>query len=972
MASGPFGHLVVVVAQTAVTTLITPAGDTGAGADTQSIAVTFTQTGTGAGVDGQTVITGLGAMVNQADTGSGGTGTQTVAASFTQPDTGSGADSQSITVTRTQTDTGSGASGQTVTVIGTSVSSADTGSGTSNQTVIVSKTGADTGVGSSTQTVTASLSLETIPAGWSFLMLLGGTTGLPNPPTGPLPPVPMPPVVLPPPVKYTVVVKPAPKCGQWLVSFIEASTGRSRIVVPVDATSGTARRELSRSSTASVEIDKQLAGETCCALLSDIEAAAWAWEIRLDRHTPGGGVRDSQEPAWIGPVIGAFEQPRAGTIQVTAQDRSASWSGLPIFQTIDTTAYPVDATIYAGAVLRQANQLANAALGVGILSAPAGDIGRLALASEYPMVADEMAALTQFMDWAVVGRVCWLMGHGIDGNPTILQGDMWENGGPGIEVRGGDYGSHVVIVASNNIVGLYPPGPVTVPTDQFAPLGIRILKYSASSITSQYDANVLARKVWNAVHRLPVYAVTGQAGSLSDQFPGDPDVDLIPGRAWIIAPTEGCFDARSVQRLSSVEFAWTKGLETGVTVDMLPDDPNTIIGGYVNIIPDPPTIKFLTAILDAVVLTWTGPPSVHAYDIEVSTTGYVFTPVTTVTNDDLTLTYPTMVPVMMRVRSVAAGGASDWVYSELVDPVHDLTGPGPVINVTWRPEGFYGRMVVHGVLPSDPDVRKLQIKVTGFTSLPSPAFSITEDTVVPGAVFEYAWQGAQGDRPAIEIVTFDSLGNPSEGQTFDYVEILPEAFYIDPNDVAIFNWSQFIATGQTFRTDEGFDGDKLVTGTSDGYPNIAFIYYNDEIVDCVTHTGRTVTQVTFETWRLAPPDPPETPPLNYGADAAIPIRVWYHDGRVQTEFPVIYDDGDNVVSTGMIRNGWSSTQVTLPPTWLTHFVDGTARGIALDWLDYTSTDPNNPGSFFVRLADINDGGGDPFRVSGRVIVRSLG
>ncbi len=114
--------------------------DTASGAETQSIA--FNRTDTASGAEAQTIST------SSSDTGSGTEGAPTV--SFTQPDTGSGTETSSLTVTFTGTDTGLGTETQSVTV---QISDSDTGSGAESHIIDATLSDSDTGTGVDTEDV---------------------------------------------------------------------------------------------------------------------------------------------------------------------------------------------------------------------------------------------------------------------------------------------------------------------------------------------------------------------------------------------------------------------------------------------------------------------------------------------------------------------------------------------------------------------------------------------------------------------------------------------------------------------------------------------------------------------------------------------------------------------------------------------------------------------------------------------------
>lgn len=372
----------------------------------------------------------------------------------------------------------------------------------------------------------------------------------------------------------------------------------------------------------------------------------------------------------------------------------------------------------------------------------------------------------------------------------------------------------------------------------------------------------------------------------------------------------------------------------------------------VSVPPMPPVFAYFNSGFNAVTLGWLAPVSgiVSVYRVQFSTDG------STWNTEYLTTagvqSAPTTVPMYARVRSEAPGGASEWVQAGPVTPGTDTAGPGGSTIASWVPEASYARMVVKGFWPGDSDVARGQIFVNN--QVGSGWVLIYDGGASPNGYLQIAWQFGQGDIPAVLVRTFDVHGNQGADVTATYAQIIPEAFYCDPTE-------GLTARNGGYRTDPAGNGARIFTGYDDG-DNFGTFLYGPLIHDVLSVPGRTMVSATIETWRKD----------TVGNPGAIPIGVWIHQlGNSAEGSPMpVQPPGYNFESSGMTRSGSDSTQVDV--TIMAAMIrDQEYRGF-LFYHPALDPDPNAAASFFMQCGDPNEGGGAPYRVSGRVILHTLG
>lgn len=307
----------------------------------------------------------------------------------------------------------------------------------------------------------------------------------------------------------------------------------------------------------------------------------------------------------------------------------------------------------------------------------------------------------------------------------------------------------------------------------------------------------------------------------------------------------------------------------------------------------------------------------------------------------------------MRVRTLSAGGPSDWVQVGPVAPVNDNTGPGPSTISSWKPEASYGRMVARGNFSADADTATGQVFFNtggGWVSVWGPA------GITPNQAFAIvAGTGSNGQNVSVLVRTWDANGNINTADRIASYTLAAGTAIIAPTD-------GYTSRNGAWRDDGVATRYSLLQGDTSSGRNTGTIFYGDQVSNYLV--GRTYQGGWMEAWRVN----------DQGSGLAIqPGLVAHPHGAKQAAPPPISDNGQQTLGNGLARTGTTSGTIPIPTgSGVIALLQSGWKGLGLHRADATSTDPSNPNSRYMKFGDTGATQPGGSSVMGRLVLTSWG
>ena len=362
---------------------------------------------------------------------------------------------------------------------------------------------------------------------------------------------------------------------------------------------------------------------------------------------------------------------------------------------------------------------------------------------------------------------------------------------------------------------------------------------------------------------------------------------------------------------------------------------------------DPLSVALAAVGISNLRLTWANPSgSRTGYEIQRYVSSWAAHTTTTNTVTD----WPTTVAGYMRVRTLSAGGPSDWVQAGPVTPVNDTTGPVASIITSFVPEASYGRMVVRGTWPSSPDVVTGQIFAWTGTwvsvwgpSAVSPGSGLTLNTLTGSAGFQ-----------SVLVRTWDATGNQGTDAQANYT-LVASPVVVDPSGDLSGTYR-----GSGWRNDSTRSLTEIATGWTSGGTNIGCWFYGNTIAPAIA--GRTITSASIEYWREN----------EGGLSSGVQPLFWTHTLPGRTAAPVFSGEAVDEASrlgSAVARTGTTGGYLALPTAFIAALKAGSALGLGVFRPYQGSGDPDN---YYELLSIGGVVGGSPQYVNGRLKFHHLG
>lgn len=299
----------------------------------------------------------------------------------------------------------------------------------------------------------------------------------------------------------------------------------------------------------------------------------------------------------------------------------------------------------------------------------------------------------------------------------------------------------------------------------------------------------------------------------------------------------------------------------------------------------------------------------------------------------------------MRVRTLSAGGPSDWVQAGPATPITDIIGPGASRIDSWKPEASYGRMVVRGSYATDADVATGAIYYS--VNSGAPVLAVGPGPVAPGQAFVHAiYTGSPGETVYVTVRTWDTLGNINDSEFTSMYILAAASVALNPTD----GWT---ARNAVYRNDSIAGHFDLVTGLDGVGNNFALCFYGTQLTYALA--GRTFVSGAIYYSRLN----------SQGASSAIAPGLILHTGFDASSMPNAY--GPDVYGSPVARTGTVSGSCAIPATYAAALGGGGHHG-----LGFYRDDQNQAGqSFYMKFIQVGQIGPDG-NVCGLVIINTLG
>jgi hypothetical protein len=332
-------------------------------------------------------------------------------------------------------------------------------------------------------------------------------------------------------------------CAKYGVQIVDKRNGATVARLPEVGWGLTYDYRIDRTSEAQLTVDVGPGGvgEECCAQLGRV--GHWMHELSVYRE---GNNRE----VWGGPIVKLRDSPGRGQFTIQAKDRSAWWWRRALaYSLMYSGNTKADATRVFMDLLKAAEQATGSSawklpydpVRLNVSGRETGVIvdGKILTASDIVMIGPEIQTLADsVIDWTVIGRTCYVGALVIELDPLpILAQEHWLELDPEIEWDGESVATQVVVMGARGIMGIWPPGPVTVP--RWPQYGSHTLRISDPKLTDQATATERARTMWE-LHQQPALCVLSAGGSLGPNAPVVPQ-DLVPGRVTNVGFDTSCF-----------------------------------------------------------------------------------------------------------------------------------------------------------------------------------------------------------------------------------------------------------------------------------------------------------------------------------------------------------------------------------------------------------------------------------------------
>lgn len=296
------------------------------------------------------------------------------------------------------------------------------------------------------------------------------------------------------------------------------------------------------------------------------------------------------EPAFVGPIARVFEDPGADTLTITAADRLFWAQGAQTSRRYGPGLYPGGATseispvVVWDAMLAEAIKYNGGRMGLVIGESPR-DLGGIAIEPPILEVGESVWAVMtglaeSTIDFAVVGPHLYYGAPeiGIVDGPPMETSTHWNaDTGVAVDIDGTATVSQVRVQGQNGIVAYWPQNTTGHGSgDTDLGFGNATAFVASTDVTTHAEALALARFTYER-NVTPAQFLVTAGGSLSSQAPVSMH-DLIPGRKFSVAKTDGCAVGEELRRLTSSITSFSAAshrggvvlAETGVQVDLQP------------------------------------------------------------------------------------------------------------------------------------------------------------------------------------------------------------------------------------------------------------------------------------------------------------------------------------------------------------------------------------------------------------------
>lgn len=361
-------------------------------------------------------------------------------------------------------------------------------------------------------------------------------------------------------------------------------------------------------------------------------------------------------------------------------------------------------------------------------------------------------------------------------------------------------------------------------------------------------------------------------------------------------------------------------------------------------------------------LAWAHPAGPRTgYEVETQEVGGAWTALSTPASTVTQASWATTVSGSMRVRTLAAGGASAWVEVGPIAP-GSTAAPATATITSWKPEASYGRMVVRATMPTSPTLTAYRVWIDG----PSGGYTDRSGWIntSPGASVSGQYvSGAAGETWNVKIETRNTAGVTALSAETSYtLQTTPKAVL----GAVGRTWSKPPSGPGSWRNDSQRASDELATGGQPGVrDNIATFFYANLAAQIA---GLTIVYTEFQYAREN----------EMGLTALVRPLIWMHNladssGGVE---PTLYDGGTSEAArlgTSVNRSTETGGVWPLPSNWAAILQAGSWKGLAM-YRTGGANQGNGTDANYMHLAKVSgvlQGTGQPV-MPGRLLFYHLG